>query len=239
MPCKLMYRDQRPPEVTEMSNSWGKKILPIKCYWPRSILLGSLLIFSKGLLIIKQNHMAFNVIIKSVCMCRNGFVSVPKLFLVTQPAVSNHSIVCFLAASCDLERPMPWATSGFCFRVWVWLSIQRAEGIQFHVSVWCQNSQPRQEQLWVLWSQPGPATIWRKSLTTLYARHQRMLCSFLQKATQISNSPFLDESSGSEEEDSSRSSSRTSESDSRSRSGPGSPRAMKRGRQNHLGTLAN
>uniref|UniRef100_A0A8C0ZD30 Pleckstrin homology domain-containing family H member 2 n=1 Tax=Cyanistes caeruleus TaxID=156563 RepID=A0A8C0ZD30_CYACU len=49
------------------------------------------------------------------------------------------------------------------------------------------------------------------------------------KATQISSSPFLDESSGSEEEDSSRSSSRTSESDSRSRSGPGSPRAMKRG----------
>ncbi|XP_051639068.1 pleckstrin homology domain-containing family H member 2 isoform X6 [Manacus candei] len=49
------------------------------------------------------------------------------------------------------------------------------------------------------------------------------------KATQISNSPFIDESSGSEEEDSSRSSSRTSESDSRSRSGPGSPRAMKRG----------
>ncbi|XP_025210439.1 pleckstrin homology domain-containing family H member 2 [Theropithecus gelada] len=49
------------------------------------------------------------------------------------------------------------------------------------------------------------------------------------KATQISSSPFLDDSSGSEEEDSSRSSSRTSESDSRSRSGPGSPRAMKRG----------
>uniref|UniRef100_A0A8C8RQS6 Pleckstrin homology domain-containing family H member 2 n=1 Tax=Pelusios castaneus TaxID=367368 RepID=A0A8C8RQS6_9SAUR len=49
------------------------------------------------------------------------------------------------------------------------------------------------------------------------------------KATQISNSPFLDDSSGSEEEDSSRSSSQTSESDSRSRSGPGSPRAMKRG----------
>ncbi|OXB65485.1 hypothetical protein ASZ78_014836 [Callipepla squamata] len=49
------------------------------------------------------------------------------------------------------------------------------------------------------------------------------------KATQISNSPFLDESSGSEEEESSRSSSRTSESDSRCRSGPGSPRAMKRG----------
>uniref|UniRef100_A0A8C9N6M8 Pleckstrin homology, MyTH4 and FERM domain containing H2 n=1 Tax=Serinus canaria TaxID=9135 RepID=A0A8C9N6M8_SERCA len=64
---------------------------------------------------------------------------------------------------------------------------------------------------------------------TLSARYQRMLCSLLQKATQISNSPFLDESSGSEEEDSSRSSSRTSESDSRSRSGPGSPRAMKRG----------
>uniref|UniRef100_A0A8B9BRU7 Pleckstrin homology domain-containing family H member 2 n=1 Tax=Anser brachyrhynchus TaxID=132585 RepID=A0A8B9BRU7_9AVES len=50
-----------------------------------------------------------------------------------------------------------------------------------------------------------------------------------EKATQISNSPFIDESSGSEEEDSSRSSSRTSESDSRSRSGPNSPRAMKRG----------
>nr|XP_060610368.1 pleckstrin homology domain-containing family H member 2 [Anolis sagrei ordinatus] len=49
------------------------------------------------------------------------------------------------------------------------------------------------------------------------------------KAAQISNNPFLDDSSGSEEEDSSRSSSRTSESDSRSRSGPGSPRAMKRG----------
>ncbi|XP_044781800.1 pleckstrin homology domain-containing family H member 2 isoform X3 [Bubalus bubalis] len=49
------------------------------------------------------------------------------------------------------------------------------------------------------------------------------------KATQISSSPFLDDSSGSEEEDSSRSSSRTSESDSRSRSGPGSPRALKRG----------
>ncbi|XP_045741047.1 pleckstrin homology domain-containing family H member 2 isoform X1 [Mirounga angustirostris] len=49
------------------------------------------------------------------------------------------------------------------------------------------------------------------------------------KATQISSSPFLDDSSGSEEEDGSRSSSRTSESDMRSRSGPGSPRAMKRG----------
>uniref|UniRef100_A0A8C2THA0 Pleckstrin homology domain-containing family H member 2 n=1 Tax=Coturnix japonica TaxID=93934 RepID=A0A8C2THA0_COTJA len=47
--------------------------------------------------------------------------------------------------------------------------------------------------------------------------------------TQISNSPFIDESSGSEEEESSQSSSRTSESDSRGRSGPGSPRAMKRG----------
>ncbi|XP_059104566.1 pleckstrin homology domain-containing family H member 2 isoform X4 [Peromyscus eremicus] len=49
------------------------------------------------------------------------------------------------------------------------------------------------------------------------------------KATQISSSPFLDDSSGSEEEDSSRSSSRTSESDTHSRSGPSSPRAMKRG----------
>ncbi|CAH6778047.1 Plekhh2 [Phodopus roborovskii] len=49
------------------------------------------------------------------------------------------------------------------------------------------------------------------------------------KATQISSSPFLDDSSGSEDEDSSRSSSRTSESDMRSRSGPSSPRAMKRG----------
>uniref|UniRef100_A0A8D2L7X5 Pleckstrin homology domain-containing family H member 2 n=1 Tax=Varanus komodoensis TaxID=61221 RepID=A0A8D2L7X5_VARKO len=51
----------------------------------------------------------------------------------------------------------------------------------------------------------------------------------IPKATQISNNPFLDDSSGSEEDDSSQSSSRTSESDSRSRSGPGSPRAMKRG----------
>ncbi|XP_032733846.1 pleckstrin homology domain-containing family H member 2 isoform X2 [Lontra canadensis] len=51
----------------------------------------------------------------------------------------------------------------------------------------------------------------------------------LKGATQISSSPFLDDSSGSEEEDSSRSSSRTSESDARNRSGPGSPRAMKRG----------
>ncbi|XP_035301239.1 pleckstrin homology domain-containing family H member 2 isoform X2 [Cricetulus griseus] len=49
------------------------------------------------------------------------------------------------------------------------------------------------------------------------------------KATQISSSPFLDDSSGSEEEDSSRCSSRTSESDTRNRSGPSSPRAMKRG----------
>ncbi|XP_058429515.1 pleckstrin homology domain-containing family H member 2 isoform X2 [Marmota monax] len=49
------------------------------------------------------------------------------------------------------------------------------------------------------------------------------------KATQISSSPFLDDSSGSEEEDGSRSSSQTSESDLRNRSGPGSPRAMKRG----------
>ncbi|XP_004839422.1 pleckstrin homology domain-containing family H member 2 isoform X5 [Heterocephalus glaber] len=49
------------------------------------------------------------------------------------------------------------------------------------------------------------------------------------KATQISSSPFQDDSSGSEDEDSSRCSSRTSESDPRSRSGPGSPRALKRG----------
>ncbi|XP_021004775.1 pleckstrin homology domain-containing family H member 2 isoform X4 [Mus caroli] len=49
------------------------------------------------------------------------------------------------------------------------------------------------------------------------------------KATQISSSPFLDDSSGSDEEDGSRSSSRLSESDARSRSGPSSPRAMKRG----------
>ncbi|KAM4797849.1 LOW QUALITY PROTEIN: pleckstrin homology domain-containing family H member 2-like [Urocitellus parryii] len=49
------------------------------------------------------------------------------------------------------------------------------------------------------------------------------------KATQISSSPFLDDSSGSEEEDGSRSSSKTSESDLRNPSGPGSPRAMKKG----------
>lgn len=59
----------------------------------------------------------------------------------------------------------------------------------------------------------------------------RMPCHFLQKATQISNNPFLDDSSGSEEEDSSQSSSRTSESESRNKSGPSSPRAMKRGEE--------
>ncbi|KAE8600643.1 hypothetical protein XENTR_v10013342 [Xenopus tropicalis] len=48
------------------------------------------------------------------------------------------------------------------------------------------------------------------------------------KATQISTSP-LEDSSGSEEEDSSRSSSRTSESDCRNQSDAGSPRALKRG----------
>uniref|UniRef100_A0A8B9BT20 Pleckstrin homology domain-containing family H member 2 n=1 Tax=Anser brachyrhynchus TaxID=132585 RepID=A0A8B9BT20_9AVES len=57
----------------------------------------------------------------------------------------------------------------------------------------------------------------------------RVILDTFPDTTQISNSPFIDESSGSEEEDSSRSSSRTSESDSRSRSGPNSPRAMKRG----------
>ncbi|XP_055986504.1 pleckstrin homology domain-containing family H member 2 [Sorex fumeus] len=49
------------------------------------------------------------------------------------------------------------------------------------------------------------------------------------KATLISSGPFLDDSSGSEEEDSSRSSSRTSEPAMRGRGGPGSPRAVKRG----------
>ncbi|XP_053315691.1 pleckstrin homology domain-containing family H member 2 [Spea bombifrons] len=48
------------------------------------------------------------------------------------------------------------------------------------------------------------------------------------KATQLSSSP-LEDSSGSEEEDSSRSSSRTSESDCRNQSDTGSPRALKRG----------
>nr|XP_023660152.1 pleckstrin homology domain-containing family H member 2 isoform X1 [Paramormyrops kingsleyae]XP_023660153.1 pleckstrin homology domain-containing family H member 2 isoform X1 [Paramormyrops kingsleyae] len=48
------------------------------------------------------------------------------------------------------------------------------------------------------------------------------------KATQLSSSPFLDESSGSEEEESSLCSSRTSGSDSRKGSSPGSPRAPKR-----------
>ncbi|KAM6179958.1 pleckstrin homology domain-containing family H member 2 isoform 2-T2 [Erethizon dorsatum] len=48
------------------------------------------------------------------------------------------------------------------------------------------------------------------------------------KATQISSSPFQDDSS-SEDEDGSRCSSQTSESEPRSRSGPGSPRVLKRG----------
>uniref|UniRef100_A0A8C9QV89 Pleckstrin homology, MyTH4 and FERM domain containing H2 n=1 Tax=Scleropages formosus TaxID=113540 RepID=A0A8C9QV89_SCLFO len=50
----------------------------------------------------------------------------------------------------------------------------------------------------------------------------------LQKATQLSSSPFSDESSGSEGEESSLCSSRTSGSDSRKGSSPGSPRALKR-----------
>nr|XP_044993374.1 pleckstrin homology domain-containing family H member 2 isoform X2 [Jaculus jaculus]XP_044993375.1 pleckstrin homology domain-containing family H member 2 isoform X2 [Jaculus jaculus] len=66
------------------------------------------------------------------------------------------------------------------------------------------------------------ALIYENMTTPVYA-------TLKGKATQISSSPFLDESSGSETDDSSRSSSRTSESDTRSRSGPGSPRAMKRG----------
>ncbi|XP_069464563.1 pleckstrin homology domain-containing family H member 2 [Ambystoma mexicanum] len=49
------------------------------------------------------------------------------------------------------------------------------------------------------------------------------------KATRIRTSPFSEDSSGSEDETSSRSSSRTSESDSRNRSDPNSPRALKRG----------
>uniref|UniRef100_A0A8C9VYV0 Pleckstrin homology, MyTH4 and FERM domain containing H2 n=1 Tax=Scleropages formosus TaxID=113540 RepID=A0A8C9VYV0_SCLFO len=48
------------------------------------------------------------------------------------------------------------------------------------------------------------------------------------KATQLSSSPFSDESSGSEGEESSLCSSRTSGSDSRKGSSPGSPRALKR-----------
>ncbi|XP_038607130.1 pleckstrin homology domain-containing family H member 2 isoform X2 [Tachyglossus aculeatus] len=63
----------------------------------------------------------------------------------------------------------------------------------------------------------------------LYKNMTTPVYTTLKGATQISNSPFLDDSSGSDEEDGSRSSSRTSESDSRGRSGPGSPRAMKRG----------
>ncbi|KAJ8248319.1 hypothetical protein GJAV_G00240730 [Gymnothorax javanicus] len=48
------------------------------------------------------------------------------------------------------------------------------------------------------------------------------------KAAQLSSSPFSDESSGSEEEESSLCSSRTSGSDSRKGSSPGSPRSLKR-----------
>ncbi|KAL6032123.1 hypothetical protein STEG23_019802, partial [Scotinomys teguina] len=81
----------------------------------------------------------------------------------------------------------------------------------------------------------NPATILSCSASGLYTSliYKNMTTpvytTLKGKATQISSSPFLDDSSGSEEEDSSRSSSRTSESDTRSRSGPSSPRAMKRG----------
>ncbi|XP_028620950.1 pleckstrin homology domain-containing family H member 2 isoform X2 [Grammomys surdaster] len=74
------------------------------------------------------------------------------------------------------------------------------------------------------YSAAGPYTslIYKNMSTPVYT-------TLKGKATQISSSPFLDDSSGSDEEDGSRSSSRMSESDARSRSGPGSPRAMKRG----------
>lgn len=109
--------------------------------------------------------------------------------------------------------------------------MQRAEGTQFHVNIFVPKL-TTQARTALSTVEPAEPCV-REMTDTLYARYQRMLCSLLQKATQISSSPFLDESSGSEEEDSSRSSSRTSESDSRSRSGPGSPRAMKRGGRNH------
>jgi len=112
-----------------------------------------------------------------------------------------------------------------------WLRIETAEGIQFYVDI-CVPKLTTQVRTALNIKKPAELCHSMKEMTdTLYARYQRILCQFLQKATQISNSPFTDESSGSEEEDSSPSSSRTSESDSRSRSGPGSPRAMKRGRQ--------
>lgn len=55
----------------------------------------------------------------------------------------------------------------------------------------------------------------------------------LQKATQISTVPFVDESSGSDDDCSSQASFRTSVpcSESRKTSGLGSPRAIKRGRE--------
>ena len=55
----------------------------------------------------------------------------------------------------------------------------------------------------------------------------------MQKATQISTVPFVDESSGSDDDCSSQASFRTSVpcSESRKTSGLGSPRAIKRGRE--------
>ncbi|XP_076798507.1 pleckstrin homology domain-containing family H member 2 isoform X4 [Arvicanthis niloticus] len=74
------------------------------------------------------------------------------------------------------------------------------------------------------YSAAGPYTslIYRNMTTPVYT-------TLKGKATQISSSPFLDDSSGSDEEDGSKTSSRILESDMRSRSGPSSPRAMKRG----------
>uniref|UniRef100_A0A8U7MB61 Pleckstrin homology, MyTH4 and FERM domain containing H2 n=1 Tax=Corvus moneduloides TaxID=1196302 RepID=A0A8U7MB61_CORMO len=117
------------------------------------------------------------------------------------------------------------------FPSWVSMVIDifPTEGIRFYVNIWVPKLTTQARTALSIMKPAEPCHSMKEMTDTLYARYQRMLCSFLQKATQISNSPFLDESSGSEEEDSSHSSSRTSESDSRSRSGPGSPRAMKRG----------
>ncbi|XP_063117911.1 pleckstrin homology domain-containing family H member 2 isoform X10 [Rattus norvegicus] len=67
-------------------------------------------------------------------------------------------------------------------------------------------------------------------MSLIYKNVTTPVYTTLKGATQISTSPFLDDSSGSDEEDGSRASSRSqSESETRSRSGPNSPRAMKRG----------
>ncbi|XP_073905692.1 pleckstrin homology domain-containing family H member 2 isoform X3 [Castor canadensis] len=97
-------------------------------------------------------------------------------------------------------------------------------GIRMSEAMNMENASNKSSTTMLSYTTSGPYTslIYKNMTTPVYT-------TLKGKATQISSSPFLDESSGSEEEGSSMSGSRTSESDPRSRSVPGSPRVMKRG----------